>query len=154
MATTFSVAPTGAQETPPNQSAASGKGTLTWNATADTLTYDITIQGLNFGQVTGMQFHTDAPGTVGAVAYMAGAVAFGQLNPAQDNNNFQTIMNPDGSWAVHGVWDATDPASIPITNFAATLSSATVGSHVPLYWDVQTITFPNGEIRGQLNPTA
>jgi serralysin len=147
MATTFSVTLAGAQETPPNASAANGTGTVTWDAAADTLTYDFTIKGLSFGQVTGMHFHSGAAG-------MAGAVAFGQLNPAQDTNDFKTIMNADGSWTAHGVWGTTDLASIPITNFAAVLSSAPVGSSVPLYWNVHTTMFPNGEIRGQLNATA
>ena len=148
MATTFSVTLTGAQETPPNSSTANGTGTLTWNAAANALTYDFIVRGLNFGQVTSMHFHSGAAG-------MASPIAFGQLNPAQDTDDFMTTMNADGSWTVHGVWEMTDlAASIPITNFAPVLSSATVGSPVPLYWDVHTTMFPNGEIRGQLNPTA
>jgi len=144
---------------------ATGFGTLTWDAAANTLSYDFTVKGLNFNQVTGMQFYSGAAG-------MTGPLAFGQLNPpqdtgtqlnpTQDKGDFTTIiMNPDGSWEVKGVWDLTDPASIPITNFAPVLSSATpppagsstVGSPVPLYWNVSTITFPDGEIRGQLVPT-
>src|SRR5215213_9626233 len=81
----------------------------------------------------------------------------------QDTGDFKTIVtNPDGSWTVHGVWELTDPASIPITTFAPVLSSATpppagsstVGSPVPLYWDIHTTAFPSGEMRGQLVPTA
>jgi len=147
MATTFSVTLTGAHETPPNSSGATGTGTATWNPAANTLTYDFTIKSLSFGQVTGMHFHSGAAG-------MAGAVAFGQVSPAQDTDDFKTIMNADGSWTAHGVWETTDFASIPITNFAPVLSSAPVGSSVPLYWDVHTTMFPNGELRGQLQATA
>jgi serralysin len=156
MANTFSVTLTGAQETPPNASAANGTGTITWNAAANALTYDFIVKGLNFGQVTGMQFHSGAAGMTGPLAFgpLNPPLASGQLNPPQDTNDFKTIMNADGSWTVQGVWELTDPASIPITNFAPVLSSATVGSVVPLYWNVQTIAFPNGEIRGQLNPIA
>ena len=147
MANTFNVTLTGAQETPSTPSTATGTGTLTWNAAANALTYDFTIRGLNFGQVTSMHFHSGAAG-------IAGPIAFGQLNPAQDTDDFTITMNADGSWTAHGVWEMTDLASIPITDFAAELSSATVGSSVPLYWNVHTNAFPNGEIRGQLNPIA
>jgi len=147
MADTFSATLTGDQETPPNSSAANGTGTVTWDAAADTLTYDFTIAGLNFDQVTAMHFHSGDEG-------VAGTVVFGQLNPAQDTNDFTTIMNDDGSWTVHGVWDTTDLASTPITDFADVLSSAAVGSSVPLYWNVHTTMFPNGEIRGQLDAIA
>jgi len=170
MAHTFSVNLAGTQETPPNASAATGTGMLTWDATANTLTYEFTVKGLFYGQVTGMQFHSSTAGTVGAVAYPPDAVAFGQLNPAQDTGgqlnptqdkgDSKTIMNPNGSWTVQGTWDLTDPASIPITNFVSVLSAATpppagssmVASSVPLYWNVSTITFPTGEIRGPLVP--
>jgi serralysin len=147
MADTFSVTLTGDQETPPNASAANGTGMVTWDAAADTLTYDFTIKGLDFGQVTAMHFHSGDEG-------VAGPVVFGQLNPAQDTDDFKTIMNADGSWTVQGVWETTDPASTPITDFADVLSSAAAGSSVPLYWNVHTTMFPNGEIRGQLDAIA
>jgi serralysin len=147
MADTFNVTLTGDQETPPNASAANGTGMVIWDAAADTLTYDFTIKGLDFGQVTAMHFHSGDEG-------VAGPVVFGQLNPAQDTDDFKTIMNDDGSWTVHGVWDTTDPANTPITDFADVLSSAAAGSSVPLYWNVHTTMFPNGEIRGQLDAIA
>jgi len=147
MATTFNVTPI--PETTPNSSAASiTTEQITWDAGANTLTYDFTIKGLDFGQVTGMHFHvpSGAPGK-------PDAIAFGQLNPAQDADDFKTIMNADGSWTVHGVWEKTDPASISITDLAPVLSSAPVGSSLPLYWDVHTTMFPNGAARWQLHTT-
>jgi serralysin len=142
MADTFNVTLTGDQETPPNASAANGTGMVTWDAAADTLTYDFTIKGLDFGQVTAMHFHSGDEG-------VAGPVVFGQLNPAQDPD-LQVLMNDDGSWTISGVWDVTDASNVPITDFASVLNSTPAGSDAPLYWNVHTTPFPAGEIRGQL----
>jgi Ca2+-binding RTX toxin-like protein len=57
---------------------------------------------------------------------------------------------------VSGRWETTDP--VPITNFspvlgdtfANVLGSATVGQEIPLYFNVHTVQFPGGAIRGQL----
>ena len=72
MADTFNVTLTGDQETPPNDSTANGTGMVTWDAAADTLTYDFTIKGLDFGQVTAMHF----PGQFNALyCQLPGAVS-------------------------------------------------------------------------------
>jgi len=89
MAKTFSLNLTGAQEIPPNASAATGgtvppnapaapggTATITWDAATSILTYDIIVRGLSIGQVTGMQFHSGAAGATGPIA-------FGQLSPAR-----------------------------------------------------------------------
>jgi serralysin len=60
------------------------------------------------------------------------------------------VLNADHSWTVSGVWELTDPANRPITDFATVLGSATVGMDVPLYFNVHTTQFQAGEIRGQL----
>jgi hypothetical protein len=44
----------------------------------------------------------------------------------------------------------TDTATVPITDFAVLLDSASPGLDVPLYWNIHTTAFPAGEIRGQL----
>jgi hypothetical protein len=158
----FTVSLTGAQETPPNASTASGTGTVVWDAANTTATYTFTVRGLDFGpalgqpaqtattadDVTGMHFHSGALG-------MAGPIVFGQLNPAQDTDDLVVAMNADGSWTISGIWESTDPVSVSLTpaefaNFVTLLNSTPVGSAVPLYWDVHTTGFPNGEIRGQL----
>ena len=53
-----------------------------------------------------------------------------------------------------GVWETTDPPAIPPFDFATVLGSATVGSDVPIYFNVHTGRLSGGEIRGQLVPIA
>jgi Ca2+-binding RTX toxin-like protein len=164
MSTAFRVVLDGSQETPPNDSTASGLGTVIFDSDAVTATYSFRIEGLDFGPATGAppqtpetdddvinaHFHNQVRG-------VAGPVVFGQINPAQDDDDLSivqnadaVVQNADGSWTVSGRWDMTDPANVSINNFADTLGSAAVGSDVPLYWNVHTPVFPAGEIRGQL----
>lgn len=157
MANLFTVTLSGDQETPPNNSTASGSGTVRWDATTNTASYEFTVRGVDFGPVLGMgpqtettnddvtnaHFHNAARG-------VAGPVVFGQINPAQDNDDLSVVLNDDGSWTISGIWETTDPANVPITNFADTLSTATPGTEVPLYYNIHTTPFPAGEIRGQL----
>ena len=84
---------------------------------------------------------------------------FGQITPNHDPDDRAFVLNADGSWTVSGIWETTDP--VPITNsvplrtgipgtFSSVLVSATVGDDVPLYFNVHTVQFPGGAIRGQL----
>src|SRR5689334_22000317 len=117
MANNFNVVLTGNQETPPNTSAAHGLGTAVLDVAANTLTYTFKVTGVDFGpafqqppsatmtdHVMGMHFHSGASG-------MAGSIVFGQYNPVQDindpthPNDFGGMLNADGSWTIHGVWD-------------------------------------------------
>ena len=167
MSTVFRVILDSTQEVFPNvsTSTASGEGTVVFDSEAVAASYSFDIQGLDFGPVTGgpaqtptvddnitnTHFHNQVRGA-------NGQVVFGQIIPAHDNNDLEFVLNEDGSWSESGRWDTTDPA--PITNtsivpggdvtFADILGSATVGSEVPLYFNVHTVQFPAGAIRGQL----
>lgn len=157
MATAFRATLEGSQEVPPNNSTASGSGTVIFDDAAVTATYSFRIEGLDFGPATGgppqtpqtdddivsAHFHNQVRG-------QNGAVVFGQINPAQDDDDLSIVLNDDGSWTVSGVWEMTDPANQPISNFALTLGTAAVGSEVPLYYNLHTSEFTPGEIRGQL----
>jgi serralysin len=157
MSTAFRVVLEGTQEVPPNNSTASGLGTVIFDSTAVAATYSFQIEGVDYGPAIGdpaqtpstdddvisTHFHNEARG-------VNGPVVFGQINPAQDNDDLAITLNADGSWMVSGRWETTDPANVPITDFAATLGSAPVGSEVPIYFNVHTNQFMGGEIRGQL----
>jgi serralysin len=171
MSTAFRVVLTGDQEvtSPPGGtgSEASGLGTVIFDSAAVTASYSFTIEGVDFGPVTGgspqtpatdddvtrTHFHTAAAG-------VNGPIVFGQIDPVdpaneQDDDDFAIELNADGSWSLSGVWETTDPPSpnlmgATIADFADDLGSATVGTAVELYFNVHTSEFGAGEIRGQL----
>jgi serralysin len=165
MSTAFRVILSSDQEVPPTGSTASGLGTVIFDSAAVTASYSFTIDGLDFGPATGgppqtpttdddvtrTHFHTAAAG-------VNGPIVFGQIDNiapenVQDNDDLAIALNPDGSWTVSGVWETTDPVNqtnLSIADFADALGSATVGTAVPLYFNVHTNDFPGGEIRGQL----
>lgn len=157
MSTAFRAILEGSQEVPPNQSTAHGLGTVIFDSTAVTASYSFQIQGVDYGPATGTAPQTpDTADDVVATHFhnevrgVNGPVVFGQINPAQDNDDLAIVQNPDGSWTVSGVWQTTDPANVSITEFADELGSAALGSDVPIYFNVHTTPFPMGEIRGQL----
>jgi serralysin len=157
MSTAFRVVLEGSQEVPPNDSTASGLGTVIFDSVATTASYSYRIEGVDYGPAIGAPPQT--PSTLddvisthyhNEVRGVNGPVVFGQINPAQDDDDLAILQNADGSWMVSGNWETTDPANVSIADFAATLGSAPVGSEVPLYFNVHTEQFPAGEIRGQL----
>jgi serralysin len=161
MSTVFRVILEGSQEIPPNNSTASGAGTVVFDDAAVAASYSFDIQGLDFGPITSGQPLTD-PDDVNNTHFHSqvrgtnGPVVFGQITPAHDNDDLAIELNADGSWSVSGRWETTDP--VPITNFSAilgdtfanVLDSTAVGSDAPLYFNVHTVQFTGGAIRGQL----
>jgi hypothetical protein len=157
MTRVFTVRLTGGQEVPSNDSPASGAGTVIWEDGASRAAYEATIRGLDFGpatgsgeqtpaiadDVTGMHFHSQFRG-------LEGGIVFGQIDPAQDTDDLRITPNADGSWMVSGAWERTDPASVPVTDFAPVLNLTPAGQDTPLYLNVHSAAFPDGEIRGQL----
>ena len=157
MSTAFRVVLEGTQEVPPNDSTASGVGTVIFDSLEVAASYSFRVEGVDYGLITGgsaqtpeisddvssTHFHNEARGA-------NGPVVFGQINPAHDDDDLNIVLNDDGSWTVSGRWETTDPANVSIENFADELGSAPVGSEVPLYFNVHTAQFPAGEVRGQL----
>jgi len=170
MSTAFRVVLEGTQEVPANTSEASGLGTIIYDSDATAASYSIRIEGVDFGPVLGdkpqtpktdddvtrVHFHNQERG-------INGGIVFGQISPA-DDDDLSIVLNKDHSWTVSGLWETTDgtplgsgTASItkastipPNLTFATILGSATVGTEVPLYFNVHTNELTGGEIRGQL----
>jgi serralysin len=156
MANSFTLVFTGDQEVPPTGSAASGTGSVVWDAAANAAAYEYTVSGVDFGPVLGLEPQTETTADDVTIMHVHnapsganGAIVFGHIGPAQDEDDLSIVLNEDGSWTVRGVWEATDPANVSITEFAGALDAASVGSEVPLYSNIHTTTFPGGEIRAQ-----
>ena len=87
MSTVFRVILEGDQEVPPNDSTASGVGTVVFDDAAVAASYSFDIQGLDFGPITGGQLDADARDDVTsthfhtAVAGVNGPIVFGQIDP-------------------------------------------------------------------------
>ena len=163
MSTVFRVTLEGEQEVGPTGSAASGVGTVIFDSAAIAANYSFVIQGVDYGlasggtpqtadtgdDVTSTHFHSQVRG-------VNGPVIFGQIGPAHDADDLEIELNADGSWSLSGRWETTDTPSItnfsPLLNatFADVLGSATIGSDVPIYFNVHTSDHLTGEIRGQL----
>jgi serralysin len=161
MSTVFRVVLEGSQEVPPNDSTASGFGTVIFDSSAVAASYSFDTEGIDFGPITSGGTPTDPNDLTNThfhsqVRGVAGPVVFGQITPNHDDDDRAFILNADGSWSVSGRWETTDP--VPITNFspilgdtfANVLGSATAGDEIPLYFNVHTVQFPGGAIRGQL----
>jgi serralysin len=157
MADIFTAILSGDQEVPtPVATDATGIGTIVWDETTTTAAYTVTVRGLDFGPTLGMEPRTaDSGDDVTAMHVHAevrgvrGPVVFGQIGEVHDSDDLSIVLNADGSWTVRGIWEATDPANVPITTFAQELTSAPVGSDVALYFVVHTTSVPAGELRGQ-----
>ena len=162
----------GSQELPLfNGTAATGVSSLTLNEAGDALSYRLTLSGLDFGALLGTDPTTPDPGDdVTRIHIHSGArgengpVAFGLFDlvapeaGGQDADDLTVTENADGSVTLAGIWEETDPALIPLSQFIDDIRSAEPGADLDLYWNVHTQQFPGGEIRGQLQqgeaPTA
>ena len=147
---------TGGQEVPPVSSKATGFGSFQLNAQGDALTYAAKISGLDFGTLLGKAPQTaDTADDVVGIHFHAGSVGVNgpivlDISKNQDADDWKATINPDGSTSITGVWETTDKANQSISNFTASLQSATPGDDTKLYFNVHTKAFPAGEIRGQV----
>jgi hypothetical protein len=155
MSTAFSISMSGTQQVPGVVSAASGLGTAVYDSVAHTLDYTIYVTGLDFGPFLGLpaQTATTADDVLDAHFHAAargvnGGVAFAWAS--QDTNSLTIVLQGDGSWKIHGLWELTDPAFTPLSAFEALLGSTAVGADMGLYANLHTVTNPSGELRGQL----
>jgi len=124
-------------------STATGIATLTLNAAQDTLTYSITLVGLDLDglqtpanpndNVSNMHFHNAPRGA-------NGGVVFGLIAPDHDPGPDPVIDPIAGT--LTGAWDNGD--TNPLSGQLANLQAGN------LYLNVHTPAFPAGEIRGQV----
>jgi Ca2+-binding RTX toxin-like protein len=160
-----------AQEVPFAGSGATGISSLSLNEAGDALSYSLTVDGLDFGNLLGTDPKTpDTGDDVTRIHIHAGArgengpVAIGLFDlvaPAvdgQDADDFMVVENEDGTVTLSGVWEQTDETALPLDQFVDEIRQAKPGEDLDLYWNVHTEQFPGGEIRGQLQqgeaPTA
>lgn len=123
-------------------STATGTASMTLNPALGSLSYTITLVGLD---LDGAQTPMDATDDVTALHFHAapagvnGPVVFGLISPNHDADDL--VINPVAG-TLTGSWENTDVN--PLSAQLANLNSA------GLYLNVHTTTFPGGEIRGQV----
>ncbi len=154
---------TGAQEVPPTTSNATGTSQLILNEFGDALSYELNVFGLDFGQilngtpqtadpnddVTRIHIHNAPRGQNGRIVF--GIVdLITAANNGQDSDDLQITQNADGSVTLRGIWEETDAAATPLSQFVSSIQGAQNGADIPLYWNVHTTGSPGGAIRGQL----
>ena len=121
----FTATLTGAQESPPIASTATGSGEVILNAAQDMITVDLIWDGLVGGPASAAHIHCCAPpGTNAGVLF-----------------------------ALSGVPSATSGA-IPEQTFAVTSVQVTELEAGLMYFNIHDAAFPGGEIRGQILPAA
>ena len=152
-----------AQEVDPSTSPATGTSQLTLNEAGDALTYSLTVTGLDFGgvidgtpitdttddDVTRIHIHNAARGVNGGVVFGLIDTVAAELD-GQDSDDLTITVNDDGSVTLTGIWEETDPASTPLSDFVDDIRDGNAGEDIDLYWNIHTNEFPAGAIRGQL----
>lgn len=156
----------GQEVTPSNNPKASGQSVLQLNSAGDALSYTLTVFGLDFGQfigdgtaftsdisddVTKVHIHNAVRGENGPLAFALIDLEDLAVND-QDKDDLIISRNEDGSVTLQGIWETSDPALIPLSDFVNTIRSSAPGEDIPLYWNVHTVGSPPGAIRGQWQP--
>lgn len=140
---------------------AKGESTLVLNRTGNSLRYELTISGLDFGTLVGQSPQTPRTSDdVGLIRLQAGnrgrngSNAFTVYNPllpgGSDDRDLRIRLNQNGSATLRGVWDEADRANIRLSNFVQTIRDSKTNDELPLYWSISTSGAPDGAIRGQL----
>lgn len=137
---TFHARLDGGHETPAISTGAAGEFRARLNAAGDEISYELTFSGLEGGNTLFSHVHLGQTGVAGGVMFF---LCGGGGKPAC----------PNGEGTVTGTVDASNvigPAGQGITagQFDEVIRAMRRGV---AYANVHTVTFPSGEIRGQIN---
>ena len=139
-ATTFTTTLSGANETMPNMSTATGTGSLTLSDDMNSVSLFLSWAGLTGGPATGAHIHCCAlPGANGPVAIDFGppSVTTGSLSRTYD---LTSLTSYSGAFLSANGGTAVSARAALLAGFATGRT----------YFNVHNATFPGGEIRGQL----
>jgi hypothetical protein len=123
---------TGAQETPPNASPATGSALVTFDTTNNTVSYNVAFANLTT-PINDAHIHWGPPGVAGPVLLPLA------LPPS-----------PSNSGTLSGSLISSDLHPDPVHGIASLQDVVNAGLGGNLYVNVHSIGLPSGEIRGQL----
>ncbi|MEO1654025.1 MAG: CHRD domain-containing protein, partial [Bacteroidota bacterium] len=153
----FSADFSGNQEVPAVTTEASGSGSLRLSEDGTVLSYEFTISGLDFGVLAGGEAQTIDEGDDVIMMHIHnadrgsnGGVVFGILMPSQDGDDFQVVINEDGSATVSGAWEEADESNQALSDFVEALRNASEGDDLALYFNIHTNRVRSGEVRAQI----
>ena len=145
----FAITLNGASEAPPNASLGTGVGFVSFNVPAHTMTIFVSFTGLT-GPVTAAHIHAATAaagtGTAGVATQTPSFTGF----PASASGTYTNTFNMSLASSFRAAF-ITANGGTPASAELALVAAATAGK---AYLNLHTATFPGGEIRGFLTPTA
>ena len=150
-----------------------GSATLVLSEAGDSLSYRMTLSGLDFGanglipggaqtpddtsdDVTRIHIRNasrgEPDGDIVFSLFDTVTPSLGNEVGVQGNQDEDLVITPngDGSVTLTGTWETTDSSRIALSEYVDDIRRAGEDTDVDLYWNVYTEEFLGGAIRGQL----